>query len=506
GKPWLRHGSRRSRRHTSAASAGRPRHHPGFHFGSELRKRGRTMPDCNCRQNNPAAGGVCVECDIPQLARNHYFTGKLLVERDFTDEQRYFLGKLRRHNQRLHGWGTVCGLKVLEHPNPACQDRIVRIEPGTAIDCCGREILLLNEEYFDFRQAVLNAWQAQNGPSSEPDDSEHTLQICVNYRECAAEDVPALFDDCSHDGAGCRPNRLVDGYSFDVRIDPASLPSDAPGVKLAWDTTINLDGAERVAYDSANKVLYVLTGGAAGAAVYAVDATNNSILRSQSFSADTPLDLAVSPEGDFVYIALQPSTSGADPTIAVLKSDFTATINTLTVTGGAGKPVFLAVAPVPDDRLLAVNPVAGAFLWATDITTSASPAAHRDHRRRQSIRGRHQRQRQIRLCCQQRRKRRLRYRALRSLGNFDIRGVRLRGSVCACRRKYLGRRHTRRARYRRRHSLFHRHAARSVFSYCSRRSRDRLRKSADRHRHFRRRPVGVCRRAGCRRQGLAAVR
>src|SRR6185437_4421607 len=46
-----------------------------------------------------------------------------------------------------------------------------------------------------------------------------------------------------------------------------------------------------------------------------------------------------------------------------------------TVTGGAGKPVFLAVAPVPDDRLLAVNPVAGAFLWATDITTSASPAA-----------------------------------------------------------------------------------------------------------------------------------
>jgi hypothetical protein len=149
------------------------------------------MPDCNCRKNNPAAGGVCVECDIPQLARNHYFTGKLLVERDFTDEQRYFLGKLRRHNQRLHGWGTVCGLKVLEHPNPACQDRFVRIEPGTAIDCCGREILLLNEEYFDFRQAVLNAWQAQNGPASEPDDAEHTLQICVNYRECAAEDVPA---------------------------------------------------------------------------------------------------------------------------------------------------------------------------------------------------------------------------------------------------------------------------------------------------------------------------
>jgi len=35
----------------------------------------------------------CVECAVPQMARNHFFTGKLLVERDFTDEQRYLIGK-----------------------------------------------------------------------------------------------------------------------------------------------------------------------------------------------------------------------------------------------------------------------------------------------------------------------------------------------------------------------------------------------------------------------------
>lgn len=34
---------------------------------------------------------TCVECEVPQLARNHYFTGKLLVLRDFDDEQRYFI-------------------------------------------------------------------------------------------------------------------------------------------------------------------------------------------------------------------------------------------------------------------------------------------------------------------------------------------------------------------------------------------------------------------------------
>ena len=46
------------------------------------------MGDCNCKHGTVASNGVCVECDIPQLARNNYFTGKLLVERDFTDEKR----------------------------------------------------------------------------------------------------------------------------------------------------------------------------------------------------------------------------------------------------------------------------------------------------------------------------------------------------------------------------------------------------------------------------------
>jgi hypothetical protein len=136
------------------------------------------MGDCNCRHEANGAGGVCVECDIPQLARNNYFTGKLLVERDFTDEQRYLLGKLRRHNQRLHGWGTVCGLKVKQHPNPGCQDRFVVIEPGTAVDCCGREIFVTREEYFDFKEKFLANWQKQHGPNAQPDPEQtHKIQI-----------------------------------------------------------------------------------------------------------------------------------------------------------------------------------------------------------------------------------------------------------------------------------------------------------------------------------------
>ncbi|HWJ39439.1 MAG TPA: hypothetical protein VNR86_11840, partial [Sphingomicrobium sp.] len=55
----------------------------------------------------------CEECEPRTYVRNHYFTGKLLVERDFTDEQFYFREKIRQHHQRLHGVGVVCGLEII---------------------------------------------------------------------------------------------------------------------------------------------------------------------------------------------------------------------------------------------------------------------------------------------------------------------------------------------------------------------------------------------------------
>ena len=63
-----------------------------------------------------------------------------------SDEQRYFIGKDRRHVQLLHGWGTVCGLKVHPHPTPACETEYIvisarrRLSTGVAAarSCCAR--------------------------------------------------------------------------------------------------------------------------------------------------------------------------------------------------------------------------------------------------------------------------------------------------------------------------------------------------------------------------------
>ena len=65
---------------------------------------------------NGVAQLACPACNYGPFTRNNYFTGKLLVERDFTDESRFHMEKLRHHEQLLHGWGVVCGLKVKAAP------------------------------------------------------------------------------------------------------------------------------------------------------------------------------------------------------------------------------------------------------------------------------------------------------------------------------------------------------------------------------------------------------
>ena len=47
----------------------------------------------------------CLPCEIGAFCRNHYYRGKLLTERDFLDEQKYFSDKARLHNLALHGHG-----------------------------------------------------------------------------------------------------------------------------------------------------------------------------------------------------------------------------------------------------------------------------------------------------------------------------------------------------------------------------------------------------------------
>ena len=46
------------------------------------------------------------------FVRLRYFYGKRLGVSDLLAEQRYHAGKMRFHNQRLHGTGVLCGLRA----------------------------------------------------------------------------------------------------------------------------------------------------------------------------------------------------------------------------------------------------------------------------------------------------------------------------------------------------------------------------------------------------------
>jgi hypothetical protein len=109
----------------------------------------------------------CVPCNIPPFCRNNYFTGKLLTERDFTAEQTYTIDKLRLHHLMLHGWGVVCGLKVTSHPH--CPDLRIVVEPGMAVDSCGREIVVPKPE-----DVVLPKAELLPRPDTDPCPPEQT--------------------------------------------------------------------------------------------------------------------------------------------------------------------------------------------------------------------------------------------------------------------------------------------------------------------------------------------
>ncbi|HEX3453672.1 MAG TPA: hypothetical protein VHS03_03535, partial [Gaiellaceae bacterium] len=302
---------------------------------------------------------TCVDCELPVFTRNHYFTGKLMVERDFTDEQRYFLGKDRRHDQRLHGWGTVCGLKVVQHENEACRKQWVVVEPGTAVDCCGREIVVREPEYFDFRSAFLAQWQATNGPDSQPDADPHRLQISLCYAECATEDVPVLFDDCGCDDTACLPNRINESFTFGVRIDGDRAVNDPLATALRWGCTMNVQRAAHVRLHDDR--LYVI-GSADGAAPWTLHVfeTEHSSLLAQSMQfTDVVHDLALSPDGKTAYVAV--SDAGAAPNglikVVDLTADPLAELPALTVPNADTDRVRLAVSA--DGRIYALATATG---------------------------------------------------------------------------------------------------------------------------------------------------
>ncbi|BDI05913.1 hypothetical protein [Sphaerotilus microaerophilus] len=250
----------------------------------------------------------CTPCTLSTPLRNHYFFGKLMDVPDFEIEQAYLVEKFKRHHARLHGSGVVCGLEVDQHPNPACQPRHVLVKPGMAIDCCGNEILVLDEETVD-----LYGFPDVKKLLDEQEPQDHLLQLCIRYRECTTEEVPILYDECGCDDTRCAPNRILESYAFDVRVDPELPLPNAPA--LEWrGPPLALPGASALAFDVAGARLYVAATQAPGVgSVHRYDLGTLLPLAGAPRTFTRPvLAIALSPDGTRLYAAVAGATA-ADP-------------------------------------------------------------------------------------------------------------------------------------------------------------------------------------------------
>ena len=233
-----------------------------------------------------ASGCGCGTCAIAPFTRNNYFTGKLLLERDFTDEQQYLRDKVRHHNQRLHGSGVVCGLEVVQHPNETCRDRFVRLTPGTALDCCGNEILVVSDE--DIELAGLPAIAALDAE----DETLHEVQLCLRFSECGNEPVPVLYDECGCDDDRCLPNRILESFEVDAVLDPPASGPSWTGPTLVRGSDLPFPEATAVTALPGGRVLV-----GEGTSVHLVDRGGAPTVSADLGSAVLALDLA--PAGAF---------------------------------------------------------------------------------------------------------------------------------------------------------------------------------------------------------------
>src|SRR5260221_3049879 len=254
-----------------------------------------------CREQHPEAE-TCPQCEFDPFVRNYFFTGKLMGAADFVAESFFHGEKMRHHNIRLHGWGVVCGLDVRPHDVPQCQNRYVAVQPGSALDCCGHEILVPEAETVDV--AGDPAVQART-----KDGRLHTLQIAACYRECPTEEVPVLYDECGCDDTRCAPNRILESYALDVLVDPPLASGLGGAAATGAFVAANAPGAVVGFMQAGAGGRLALVDPGDATRVFVIDARHRSMVTIALPAA--ALAIAMSQDGQRFVVATVPAAGGA---------------------------------------------------------------------------------------------------------------------------------------------------------------------------------------------------
>jgi hypothetical protein len=165
--------------------------------------------------------------DTPQCGLNYHF-GMLLGVDDFRAEQGFNVGRLRRHQRLLHGYGVVAGYPVdFKDTNFDLQ-----VGPGYAVDVLGRDLAL------EVTQCVNLAewWKQHSGDDAyadiaDPENATLDLDVVVCHATCLSRPVPAIAEPCASGASDIAYSRLCETVKLGLVRD-GSLPVMAVGHHL----------------------------------------------------------------------------------------------------------------------------------------------------------------------------------------------------------------------------------------------------------------------------------
>lgn len=149
--------------------------------------------------------------------RVNYIHGLVLGVDEFKQEEFYLLEKDKLHNRSLHGYGTVCGLRVDQEPTSAGVE--IKVSPGMAICPNGQVVQVPRTQC-----AVIDEWLASHAEEiaehiGSPAVGNLSLYLMLCYRECKTDVVPIPTGPCQSLEESTAPSRIADDFSLSFELD-----------------------------------------------------------------------------------------------------------------------------------------------------------------------------------------------------------------------------------------------------------------------------------------------
>jgi hypothetical protein len=186
--------------------------------------------------------------DLAPPERARYFFGQVLGVDDLQAEQDYGLGKGRRHDRFLHGWGVVCGLGVTGETGGT-----VTVEPGLAVDPWGREIVVGERRTVDPRILTDDA-----GEPTGVEPTKDAVTLCLAYAEAATHPTASIEDTPQagrttetyrllvRDGVPASPSRVLTRAQRDIILSGTAPPAERLALASAEASSCQVPGVDCV--------------------------------------------------------------------------------------------------------------------------------------------------------------------------------------------------------------------------------------------------------------------